>query len=70
VSRKQILPAAKRAFLNAQERYRAGRVNLHDLLNAQEILIDVRLSLLVTVRDLNSSFALLHRAAGLAIKVE
>jgi cobalt-zinc-cadmium efflux system outer membrane protein len=70
VSSKQILPATRRAFLNAQERYRAGRGNLHDLLNAQEILIDVQLSQLVAVRDLNSSFALLHRAAGMAIKVE
>jgi cobalt-zinc-cadmium efflux system outer membrane protein len=68
IFREQIVPAVKRAFLQAMAGYRAGRINLHDLLNEQEIFINAKLSLMKAVWDLNSAFALMHRAAGFPIK--
>jgi cobalt-zinc-cadmium efflux system outer membrane protein len=60
----KIVPAAEKAFDQVLERYRAGRTGFPDLLNAQDGLAGEKLSLLDAARDMNRSYALLHKIAG------
>ena len=58
------MPAAERAFSQAQEGYRAGRTGLLDLLDAQRTLTRARLALLEALKDLNIARARLWKIVG------
>jgi cobalt-zinc-cadmium efflux system outer membrane protein len=62
--RDQIVPGTEKAFSQAREAYRAGKIGLRDLLAAQRTLAGARLSHLKAVRDLNVARARLWRIAG------
>jgi cobalt-zinc-cadmium efflux system outer membrane protein len=64
----EIVPAVERAFKQVLERYRAGRTEIPDLLNAQEETADAKLSLLEAMWDMNRGYALLHKIAGPVMK--
>ena len=60
----KIVPAAERFFTQTMERFRAGRGELQDLIDAQEKLAGERLVLLEATRDLNIAYAHLHKIVG------
>ncbi len=67
VYRDHIEPDATQAFYQSMEAYQAGRMQLSDLLETQEALVQARIKLLETVRDLNIAYVRLCRLVGLII---
>lgn len=63
----KILPDAERAFSQAKVGYQAGKTTLMDLLDAQRTLVNVRLSALESLKDMNEARALLWKIVGAEI---
>ncbi len=63
----KIIPDAERAFSQAEIGYQAGKTTLMDLLDSQRTLVNVRLSALESLKDMNEARALLWKIVGAEI---